>query len=69
MENGPRLSLLFDDIFNMENSRSSIDQLIRQMTMEAAGEVPPSVDTRQDFTNIFNEYWINFWCFMVTSNK
>ena len=34
------LSRLFDSVFEMENSRSDIDQLVREITMEAAGEIP-----------------------------
>ena len=36
------LSTIFDSVFEMDHSsRSDIDQLVREMTMEAAGEVPP----------------------------
>ena len=34
------LSRVFDSVFEMENSRSDIDQLVREITMEAAGEIP-----------------------------
>ena len=35
------LSVIFDSVFEMDNSRSDIDQLVREMTMEAAGEISP----------------------------
>ena len=35
------LSVIFDSVFKMDNSRSDIDQLVREMTMEAAGEISP----------------------------
>ena len=55
MEYGGRsiLSSVFDTIFNMANTRSDINQLVRELTMEAAGEIPPN-DTRQDLNFISN---------------
>ena len=65
MEHGGHiLSRVFDNLFNMDNTRTDIDQLVREITMEAAGEIPPN-DTRQETKSlsIYNTLALKSWIY------